>query len=208
MGAEPGSGSGPRAEVTLIARKGETYGADGTPLPQHAVDVWGCDPEIWGVLLDRMGVPVDVGRTSRLATTAQRHAIAVRDGGCTFPGCDAPIAWCDIHHAEAWQHGGNTDLANLVALCRHHHGVTHRNGWTMTLDDRQVPHWTTPSGDHLIGQRHHRPVRPAQIPDDRSTNEPATKTADATTRNRYRPTRSGKPTTQSALTGKKVRIQR
>lgn len=155
-GAEPGSGSAPRAEVTLVVHDHETCDPDGTPLPQAATDVWGCDPDIWAVVVNTMGIPIDVGHTQRLATLAQRRAIATRDGGCTFPGCDAPITWCDHHHVIAWHQGGPTDLANLVALCRHHHGVTHRNGWTLTLDDEQVPHWTTPSGDHLTGQRHHR----------------------------------------------------
>lgn len=164
-GAEPGTGTAPRAEVTLIAHDQETCDTDGTPLPQAATDVWGCDPEVWGVVIDKMGIPVDVGYAHRLATVAQRHAIAVRDGGCTFPGCDAPVNWCDMHHVVDWHLGGPTDLANLVALCRHHHGVTHRNGWTMALDDSQTPHWTTPSGDHLTGQRHHR-QRPTGPPND------------------------------------------
>ncbi len=156
VGAEPGSGAGPRAEVTLVVHDSEVTDAEGTPLPRAAADVWGCDPEVWAVVVNEMGIPVDVGHTKRLATIAQRRAIAMRDGGCTFPGCDAPIAWCDHHHVVDWHTGGPTDLANLVALCRHHHGVTHRNGWTMTLDDRQVPHWTSPSGDQLDGQRHRR----------------------------------------------------
>lgn len=155
-GAEPGSGSGPRAEVTLVVHDDETCDAEGAPLPRAATDVWGCDPEVWAVVVDQMGIPVDVGHTARLATIAQRRAIAVRDGGCTFPGCDAPIAWCDHHHMLDWHKGGPTDLSNLVALCRHHHGVAHRTGWSMTLDDDQTPHWTSPSGDHLTGQRHHR----------------------------------------------------
>lgn len=213
VGSEPGSGSVPRAEVTLVAHEGETRGADGTPLPPEAVEVWGCDPEIWGVLLDRMGVPIDMGHTARLATVAQRHAIAVRDGGCTFPGCDAPIAWCDMHHAHDWHHGGPTDLANLVALCRHHHGVTHRNGWAMTLDGRQVPHWTTPSGDHLVGQRHHRPVTPVETPD-RYVEPPDMAAAERpprapTPRGRYRPGRDVPgPVTGTTLTDRSVRIQR
>jgi hypothetical protein len=170
IGAEPGSGSSPHAEVTLVLHDHETCDAEGTPLPRAAADVWGCDPDLWAVIVNHMGVPTDVGHTARLATTAQRRAIAVRDGGCTFPGCDAPVEWCDHHHALDWRKGGSTDLSNLVALCRHHHGVTHRTGWTMTLDDDQIPHWTSPSGDHLVGQRHHRrarcaaPDRPADRP--------------------------------------------
>ncbi len=157
--AEPGSGTAPRAEVTLVLHNSETCDAEGTPLPRAAAEVWGCDPDLWAVIVDHMGIPVDVGHTARLATIAQRHAIAIRDGGCTFPGCDAPIQWCDHHHVLDWHNHGPTDLANLVALCRHHHGVTHRTGWTMTLDHDQIPHWTTAGGDHLTGQRHHKRVR-------------------------------------------------
>ncbi|HET8929492.1 MAG TPA: DUF222 domain-containing protein [Acidimicrobiales bacterium] len=164
VGAEPGSGVAPRAEVTLVVHNNETCDPDGTPMRQAAADVWGCDPEVWAVMVNEMGIPVDVGYTKRLATIAQRRAIAVRDGGCIFPGCDAPIDWCDHHHVLDWHRGGPTDLSNLVALCRHHHGVTHRNGWSMILDGDQIPHWTSPSGDHFIGQRHHRrqPDRPSE----------------------------------------------
>lgn len=156
VGVEPGSGSAPRAEVTLVLHDHEATDTDGEPLPQADVDVWGCDPEVWAVVVDHMGIPVDVGHTHRLATIAQRRAITIRDGGCTFPGCDAPINWCDMHHIHDWHLGGPTDQANLVALCRHHHGVTHSTGWSMRLDDRQIPHWTSPSGHTLTGQRHHR----------------------------------------------------
>lgn len=170
-GAELGSGSAPRAEVTLIAHHHEVTDTEGRPLPQAAIDVWGCDPEVWAVVVDHLGIPVDVGHSARIATVAQRRAIAIRDGGCTFPGCDAPIAWCDLHHVTWWHHGGPTDLANLVALCRHHHGVTHRNGWSMRLSDDQIPIWTSPSGQTLYGQRQHRrqPPQPPPGPlDDRA----------------------------------------
>ncbi len=38
--------------------------------------------------------PLEVGRTSRVVLPAQRTALAVRDGGCVFPGCSRPLAWC------------------------------------------------------------------------------------------------------------------
>jgi hypothetical protein len=62
--------------------------------------------------------PLEVGRATRVVTAAQRAALAVRDGGCVFPGCDRPLAWCDAHHLRHWLHGGPTDLANLALLCR------------------------------------------------------------------------------------------
>jgi hypothetical protein len=60
--------------------------------------------------------PLEVGRTSRVVTAAQRAALVVRDGGCAVVGCDRPPAWCEAHHLRHWLHGGPTDLANL-ALC-------------------------------------------------------------------------------------------
>ena len=50
--------------------------------------------------------PLEVGRASRVVTAAQRAALAVRDGGCVFPGCDRPLAWCEAHHLRHWLHGG------------------------------------------------------------------------------------------------------
>jgi hypothetical protein len=54
--------------------------------------------------------PLEVGRTSRVVQPAQRTALAVRDGGCVFPGCTRPLAWCEAHHLHHWLHGGPTDL--------------------------------------------------------------------------------------------------
>jgi len=73
--------------------------------------------------------PLEVGRTTRVVTAAQRAALAVRDGGCAFPGCDRPVAWCDAHHLRHWLHGGPTNLTNLALLCRAHHRAVHEGGW-------------------------------------------------------------------------------
>ncbi len=42
--------------------------------------------------------PLEVGRSSRVVSPAQRAALTVRDGGCGFPGCHRPLAWCQAHH--------------------------------------------------------------------------------------------------------------
>jgi hypothetical protein len=76
--------------------------------------------------------PLDVGRATRVVQPAQRIALAVRDGGCVFPGCDRPLAWCEAHHLWHWLDGGPTDLANLALLCRAHHRVVHEGGWQLT----------------------------------------------------------------------------
>jgi hypothetical protein len=75
--------------------------------------------------------PLAVGRATRVIAPAQRAALTVRDGGCRFPGCDRPVAWCEGHHLRHWVHGGRTDLGNLVLLCRGHHHALHEGGWRL-----------------------------------------------------------------------------
>lgn len=69
---------------------------------------------------------LDVGRTQRLVTPAQREALTARDQGCTWSGCHRPPWWTDAHHITPWTDGGPTDLANLILLCRTHHKWTHQ----------------------------------------------------------------------------------
>ncbi len=74
--------------------------------------------------------PLDVGRTQRLYTERQRVALAARDGGCRWLGCDRPPSWCEAHHIDEWHRdGGRTDVAAGVLLCRFHHMMTHNQGW-------------------------------------------------------------------------------
>jgi hypothetical protein len=55
-----------------------------------------CDASVVPVLFDR-GRPVAVGDASSTITGKVRTALIARDGGCRFPGCGAPAAWCDVH---------------------------------------------------------------------------------------------------------------
>jgi len=83
--------------------------------------------------------PLEVGRATRVVSPAQRTALAVRDGGCRWPGCDRPPAWCEAHHLRHWLHGGATDLGNLVLLCRAHHRAMHEGGQRLHPPHRQQP---------------------------------------------------------------------
>lgn len=65
----------------------------------------------------------DLGRTQRLADRKLRTLVLARDGGCLFPHCDAIPTVCEIAHVVPWREGGGTDLANLAALCPHHHWI-------------------------------------------------------------------------------------
>jgi hypothetical protein len=77
------------------------------------------------------GSVLDVGRRTRTIPLAMRRALAARDDGCRFPGCELKL--CDAHHVEHWADGGETKLDNLVQLCRHHHRAVHESGFTVEL---------------------------------------------------------------------------
>ena len=98
--------------------------------------------------------PLEVGRTTRVVTAAQRAALAVRDGGCVFPDCTRPLAWCEAHHLRHWLHGGPTDLANLALVCRAHHRAVHEGGWRLTRDPDGRLTATPPHRKHPTHRRH------------------------------------------------------
>ena len=79
-----------------------------------------------------------------------------RDGGCTFPGCDAPPSWCRIHHTVEWfADHGDTDVWMLAAVCDFHHHLCHEGNWRVEAD-RQTGHqtWVDPAGGrHAANQR-------------------------------------------------------
>jgi hypothetical protein len=95
------------------------------------------------VVLDSTGI-LAFGQARRTASVGQRFALAARDKGCCFPGCDAPPGWTQVHHVVPWALGGRTDLDNECLLCGYHHREHEKRGWTVIMSDGQ-PYWTPPS---------------------------------------------------------------
>ncbi|RMH79208.1 MAG: DUF222 domain-containing protein, partial [Actinomyces sp.] len=81
------------------------------------------DTRISGALFAGPGRPLWLGRSRRLADTAQRLALALRDGGCVV--CGAPFAHTHAHHVEPYADGGRTDIDQLASLCAHCHTHVH-----------------------------------------------------------------------------------
>jgi len=127
---------------------------DGTVLTGSELGCCICDPTISLLQFSGNNAVLNLQRTQRLANREQRRALAARDGGCVFPGCDCPISWTDKHHVDWWENGGFTDLRNFACLCRFHHGVTHRQGWKMVANGDGTFTWTTPAGRALHSQSH------------------------------------------------------
>ena len=103
-----------------------------------------CDARVLPVVLGGAGQVLDVGRATRLFSTVQRRALAVRDNGCVWPGCAAPVARTHAHHLVHWVDGGRTDLDNAALLCPMHHRRLHRQGWTARLAGNGFPELVPP----------------------------------------------------------------
>ncbi|WP_457203794.1 DUF222 domain-containing protein [Nocardioides sp. HB32] len=85
-----------------------------------------CEAGIIPAVLGGTSEVLDLGRTRRFHTKAQRTAIALRDKGCTEPGCDWPPAMCHTHHEPPFSRGGPTDVDHGRLLCPQHHTRYHR----------------------------------------------------------------------------------
>jgi hypothetical protein len=96
-----------------------------------------CTGAIIPAVLGGKGEVLDLGRSRRLFSPAQRKALAIRYPTCVVDGCDIPADWCEAHHLDPWSKGGATDLADGVLACPRHHHVFH--------DDRSVISWS-PTG--------------------------------------------------------------
>ncbi|MCW2856181.1 MAG: endonuclease, partial [Marmoricola sp.] len=84
-----------------------------------------CNAAILPAVLGAGSIPLDLGRSARLFSEAQRTALGLRQQTCAAQGCDRPFAWTEIHHLQPWGAGGPTDLNNAIGLCHFHHQRIH-----------------------------------------------------------------------------------
>src|SRR6185312_15345741 len=112
------------------------------------------------------GSALDLFRTKRIATPAQRLMLIARDWGCTKPGCPVGPYGCQVHHAARdWGAGGNTNVDENGLAC----GGDNRScgpgddQWRTEVIDGVV-HWHPPAhldtGQATVNYRN----RPDQIP--------------------------------------------
>jgi hypothetical protein len=99
-----------------------------------------CGAGLVPAVLDAASMPLDLGRSSRLHSRAQRRAYALVYDTCAIAGCERPFAWCEIHHLHPWHRGGLTDLDNGLPLCGHHHRRAHDTQFD--LRRRRDGEWT------------------------------------------------------------------
>lgn len=149
-GTLPHAGGAP---VTVLARTtmtelndrvGVAVTGTGSMVSMSRLLQMAADSHVIPVICTDTGGVLAYGRTRRLATVGQRHALAARDGGCCFPGCSRPAAWTEVHHVRDWLDGGPADTDNMCLLCRFHHRTFAKLGWDVVMIDG-LPHWIPPA---------------------------------------------------------------
>ncbi|MFN3258127.1 MAG: HNH endonuclease signature motif containing protein [Ilumatobacter sp.] len=141
-----GVGVGPRRPEYVVVIDADAPHQPG-PVAHHSIPVelppsvlasLSSDADVHGIVI-RNGIVlhapgrIDLGRSTRLANAAQRRALRALYTTCAIPGCSTHFDRCKIHHIIWWEHGGPTDLDNLLPLCTRHHSNVHHDEWTLTL---------------------------------------------------------------------------
>lgn len=160
--AMTGSIGGLQVVVPLSDLRGSEGDPTGCELPREQLQRLCCDAEI-SVTVGEWSKPLDdetmallnkalteispalggagfavlaQGRSKRLVTAAQKRALAVRDRGCVYAGCNRKPHQCEAHHIKEWEDGGTTDLENLALLCSYHHHLLHLRDERLVPNDR------------------------------------------------------------------------
>lgn len=164
-----GNGAKGRPDITVIVDANTVLNGpheqsvretvDGQVLAFETIKRLCCDAQIRSVRLDAEGKPIDVGRQHRTATHHQWAALKAIYSTCGWADCDRPVSWCQAHHITEWEHGGATDLDNLIPLCSRHHHAVHEGQWSIKLLPDRTLRIFQPNG------RHHATTGPDRLAD-------------------------------------------
>jgi hypothetical protein len=104
-----------------------------------------CEARVQTVIEDPSGQVVGLGRMSREPSPWMIRQLRYRDVECRFPGCGAR-QFTVAHHIRWWEHGGRTDLDNLLLVCTFHHKLVHEYGWAVRRVKDGTARWIRPDG--------------------------------------------------------------
>jgi len=143
---EASTGSSDNYLVTVhVDRSALSDGKGRSGLPIESVKRLCCDGDTVVIVEDENGEPLNIGRKTRIVTTAIRRALWARDKGCVFPGC-THTRFVDAHHIRHWSAGGETSLDNLLLLCTRHHRLVHEGGFSIAKDYLDRWYFRRPDG--------------------------------------------------------------
>jgi hypothetical protein len=155
----------------LESRAGVGVTGDGTVMPIKDVLRLAKHSHLDLAVFDKAtGSALDLFRTRRVASPAQRIMLIARDGGCTKPSCTVGAYGSQVHHATAdWADDGNTNVDELGLACGPDNRLVDKDGgWTTTVNACGEVEWAPPphldTGQNRVNY-YHRPERLVRPPD-------------------------------------------
>jgi hypothetical protein len=107
--------------------------------------------------IKRHGPDLVHSRVGRCASYAQLRALHKRSRHCQYPGCSA-VRELEAHHLIADEHGGRTEIDNLILLCPRHHKLLHDHH-IRTSGTGEQPTFTDKAGRAITTNQPHAPPR-------------------------------------------------
>jgi hypothetical protein len=139
---------------------------NGSRVPVHLAQEIACTATLTPILRDKWGVVLDLGRDFRWAQPAQRRAMEAMYATCFHEACETSVTQCDYHHIKYWEHGGTTDMVNLLPICQHHHRWIHAHSPHIEVDEHRKVIVTMADGSQSVHLPDRQPHRRAQrMPD-------------------------------------------
>ena len=129
--------------------------SSGTQLPTDtARRMWCNATTIYTATVGSERQLLNLARSARQANRAQRRALRTQYTTSAFDQCTVGFDRCEIHHVDPYEHGGPTDLANLIPLCSRHHHLVHEGNWRLTIDTARTITITRPDGQQTTRTPH------------------------------------------------------
>jgi hypothetical protein len=122
--ADGGVRRSPVALIVHLPDDAPPFLEGGGPISPETAERLGCDAR--RLAIKRSGRDLVHSRIGRCASYAQLRALHKRSDHCQYPGCTAARE-LPAHHLVADEHGGKTEIANLILLCHRHHTHIHDN---------------------------------------------------------------------------------
>jgi HNH endonuclease len=155
-GGGDGRGGARRSATTLVVHVSDDApplleGAG--PISAETAERLACDAR--RLAIKPSGRDLVHSRVGRCASYAQQRALHKRASHCQYPGCTAARE-LEAHHVTPVEHGGATELDNLILLCARHHKHLHdRHIWTS--GDGRNPCFVDETGREITTSQPHAP---------------------------------------------------
>jgi hypothetical protein len=115
------------------------FAGSGQPVTSQELGSLLSDCDMTRLVLDSAGTPIEASESVRTVPVGLWRSLLVRDGGCTWEGCDAPASWCDVAHGHtAFAAAGRLSPENAALLCRRHHRRFDGGGHRIVIDGNSV----------------------------------------------------------------------